>query len=129
MNAFREMAQMADRLNLPSNITDRANRLFKQIHDSKALRGGASNDAIASACVYISCRQEGVPRTFKGMSVFIISALEIVIELPKGRVVRNVFCRERWLAVLNSFYSLKLSRLCSPIVLVPGKEKCIYHTC
>ena len=70
MNAFREMAQMADRLNLPSNITDRANRLFKQIHDSKALRGGASNDAIASACVYISCRQEGVPRTFKGMSVF-----------------------------------------------------------
>lgn len=66
MNAFREMSQMADRLNLPTNITDRANRLFKEIHDSKALKGGASNDAIAAACVYISCRQEGVPRTFKG---------------------------------------------------------------
>ena len=81
MNAFREMAQMADRLNLPSNITDRANRLFKQIHDSKALRGGASNDAIASACVYISCRQEGVPRTFKGMSVFIISQSGLSLDL------------------------------------------------
>ena len=81
MNAFREMAQMADRLNLPSNITDRANRLFKQIHDSKALRGGASNDAIASACVYISCRQEGVPRTFKGMLVFIISQSGLSLDL------------------------------------------------
>ena len=84
MNAFREMAQMADRLNLPSNITDRANRLFKQIHDSKALRGGASNDAIASACVYISCRQEGVPRTFKGMSVFIISQSGLSLDLGFG---------------------------------------------
>ena len=26
---------------------------------------GRSNDAIASACLYIACRQEGVPRTFK----------------------------------------------------------------
>ena len=84
MNAFREMAQMADRLNLPSNITDRANRLFKQIHDSKALRGGASNDAIASACVYISCRQEGVPRTFKGMSVFKISQSGLSLDLGFG---------------------------------------------
>ena len=69
MNAFREMSQMADRLNLPSNIVDRANTLFKQIHESKALKGGASNDAIASACVYISCRKEGVPRTLKGRSL------------------------------------------------------------
>ena len=65
-NAFNEMSQMADRLNLPTNIVDRAKRLFTEIQDSKALKGGASNDAIASACVYISCRQEGVPRTFKG---------------------------------------------------------------
>jgi len=26
---------------------------------------GRSNDAIASACIYIACRQDGVPRTFK----------------------------------------------------------------
>ena len=34
------------------------------MHTTRALRG-RSNDAIASACLYIACRQEGVPRTFK----------------------------------------------------------------
>lgn len=46
-------------------LQDRANSLFKQVHDGKTLKG-RSNDAIASSCVYIACRQEGVPRTFKG---------------------------------------------------------------
>lgn len=47
---------------------DRANQLFKQVHEQKSLKG-RSNDAIASACLYIACRQEGVPRTFKGKSL------------------------------------------------------------
>merc|ERR1711881_484527 len=55
---------MADRLNLPRMIADRGNTLFKQVHDTKALKG-RGNDGIASACLYIACRQEGVPRTFK----------------------------------------------------------------
>lgn len=64
INAFREITSMADRINLPKTIVDRANNLFKQVHDGKNLKGRA-NDAIASACLYIACRQEGVPRTFK----------------------------------------------------------------
>jgi transcription initiation factor TFIIB len=62
--AFREISTMADRINLPKTIVDRANNLFKQVHDGKNLKG-RSNDAKASACLYIACRQEGVPRTFK----------------------------------------------------------------
>lgn len=62
--AFKEISQMADRIQLPKTIVDRANKLFKQVHDGKNLRG-RSNDAKASACLYIACRQEGVPRTFK----------------------------------------------------------------
>lgn len=64
INAFREINAMADRINLPKTIVDRANNLFKQVHDGKNLKGRA-NDAIASAALYIACRQEGVPRTFK----------------------------------------------------------------
>jgi len=64
LNSFREIAQMADRINLPRTIQDRANNLFKMVHDGKNLKG-RSNDAIASASLYIACRQEGVPRTFK----------------------------------------------------------------
>lgn len=55
---------MADRIQLPIAIVDRANKLFKQVHDSKNVRK-RSNDAKASACLYLACRQEGVPRTFK----------------------------------------------------------------
>lgn len=64
IGAFKEISQMADRINLTQTIVDRANNLFKQIHDGKMSKG-RSNDARAAACLYISCRQEGVPRTFK----------------------------------------------------------------
>jgi len=64
IHAFREIASMCDRINLTTNIKERANKLFKQVYESKFLRG-RSNDAISAACLYIACRQEGVPRTFK----------------------------------------------------------------
>ena len=56
---------------------DRGNLLFKQVHEGKSLKG-RSNDAISSACLYIACRQEGVPRTFKGncfVCLFFLSSL------------------------------------------------------
>lgn len=38
---------MADRINLPKTIVDRANNLFKQVHDGKNLKG-RSNEAKAA---------------------------------------------------------------------------------
>ncbi|VDN28469.1 unnamed protein product [Gongylonema pulchrum] len=43
---------------------DGAAKIFKDVLDSKALRG-KNNEAQAAACLYIACRKEGVPRTFK----------------------------------------------------------------
>ena len=43
---------------------DRCKTLFKQVYDEKRLKGRA-NDAIAAACLFIACRQEDVPRSFK----------------------------------------------------------------
>ena len=60
LNSFRTIANMADRINLPRTIVDRANQLFKMVADGKNLKG-RSNDAIAAACLYIACEQEGVP--------------------------------------------------------------------
>jgi transcription initiation factor TFIIB len=64
VNAFKDIATMADKLNLPRIIVDRCNALFKQVHEEKHLKGRA-NDAVAAACLYIACRQEEVPRSFK----------------------------------------------------------------
>merc|ERR1719430_2686748 len=77
INAFRSISNMCDRINLPKTITDRANSLFKMVHDGRNLKGRA-NEAIASACLYIACRQEGVPRTFKEIvAVSTVSKKEI----------------------------------------------------
>ena len=51
--------------------------------NKKSLKG-RSNDAIASACLYIACRQEGVPRTFKGKFFF-----------PKAKLIKMVYkCKQ-----------------------------------
>jgi len=63
-SAFMNISQMADKASLPGSIVDRANRLFKMVYEGKSLKG-RSHDATSSACLYIACRQEGVPRTFK----------------------------------------------------------------
>jgi transcription initiation factor TFIIB len=42
-----------------------AGKVFKDVLDSKALKG-KNSEAQAAACLYIACRKEGVPRTFKG---------------------------------------------------------------
>lgn len=77
INAFRTISNMADRINLTKTIQDRSNNLFKMVHDGKNLKG-RSNDAIAAACLYIACRQEGVPRTFKEIvAVSTVSKKEI----------------------------------------------------
>lgn len=39
VNAYKEIISMADRINLPKTIVDRAQTLFKQVHDGKNLKG------------------------------------------------------------------------------------------
>ena len=55
INAVKEITSMADKIHLQSTIVERAKHLFKQVHDGKNLKG-RSNDATASACLYIACR-------------------------------------------------------------------------
>ena len=38
INAFREISAMADRINLQKTIVDRANYLFKKVHDGRNLK-------------------------------------------------------------------------------------------
>ncbi|CAH1785416.1 unnamed protein product [Owenia fusiformis] len=115
--AFREISQMADRLNLPHMIVDRANTLFKQVQDTKSLKG-RSNDAIASACMYIACRQEGVPRTFKE-----ICAVSKISKKEIGRVFKLI------LKTLETNVDLIttgdfMSRFCSNLGLSNKIQRC-----
>lgn len=63
--AISVIREMSERLHLPKATQDHAAKKFKEVLDSKALKG-RNSEAQVAACLYIACRQEGVPRTFKG---------------------------------------------------------------
>nr|CAB3251283.1 transcription initiation factor IIB-like [Phallusia mammillata] len=116
IQAFKEISSMSDRISLPRNIVDRANKLFKQVYESKSLRG-RSNDAISAACLYIACRQEGVPRTFKE-----ICAISRISKKEIGRcfklIVKNL---ETNVDVITS--GDFMSRFCSNLGLPPPVQR------
>ena len=62
--AFKYVNDIATKINLPKNITDMANGLFKAVYEGKRLRC-RSYASIAAACVYIACRQEQVPKSLR----------------------------------------------------------------
>lgn len=135
INAFREITNMADRINLPKTIVDRANGLFKQVHDGKTLKG-RSNDAIASSCVYIACRQEGVPRTFKEICAvskvskkeigrcfkLILKALETSVDLITTGDFMSRFCSNLGLPTSVQRGATHIARKAVELDIVPGRS-------
>lgn len=135
LNAFREITQMADRLNLPKMVADRASTLFKQVNDTKSLKG-RSNDAVCSACMYIACRQEGVPRTFKEICAvskvskkeigrvfkLILKALETNVELITTGDFMSRFCSNLSLSSKIQKAATHIARKAVDMYLVPGRS-------
>lgn len=133
--AFREISNMADRINLPKTIVDRSNNLFKQVHDGKTLKG-RSNDAIASACLYIACRQEGVPRTFKEICAvskiskkeigrcfkLILKALETSVDLITTGDFMSRFCANLGLPTSVQRAATHIARKAVELDIVPGRS-------
>merc|ERR1711978_298825 len=135
INAFRTISGMCDRINLPRTITDRANALFKKVHDGKNLRG-RSNDAISSACLYIACRQEGVPRTFKEIVAvstvskkeigrcfkLILKAHDTSVELITTGDFMSRFCGMLQLAREVQKGATQIAKKASDLDIVPGRS-------
>ncbi|CAF3431177.1 unnamed protein product [Rotaria sp. Silwood1] len=63
-NGYDSIREMAGRIGLSSRIINRACLFFKQCYENQCVRGRPHN-AIAAACIYIACRQEGAQRTIK----------------------------------------------------------------
>ena len=62
--AYKEIGAHCDAVNIPKNVSDNAKFLYKQVDDAKAFKG-KSQEAIIGGCIFIACRQCGVPRTFR----------------------------------------------------------------
>ncbi|XP_073213252.1 transcription initiation factor IIB isoform X2 [Lepidochelys kempii] len=114
---------------------DRTNNLFKQVYEQKSLKG-RSNDAIASACLYIACRQEGVPRTFKEICAvsriskkeigrcfkLILKALETSVDLITTGDFMSRFCSNLGLPKQVQMAATHIARKAVELDLVPGRS-------
>lgn len=135
VNTFKEISNMSDKINLTKTIVDRANVLFKQVHDGRTLKG-RSNDAIASACLYIACRQEGVPRTFKEICAIskvskkeigrcfklILKALETSVDLITTGDFMSRFCSNLGLSNSVQRAATHIARKAVEMDIVPGRS-------
>ncbi|XP_023243860.1 transcription initiation factor IIB-like [Centruroides sculpturatus] len=135
IKAFAEINNMADRINLPKSIVDRANYLFKQVHESKMLKGRCM-DTIASSCLYIACRQEGVPRTFKEICAvsktskktigrcfkLIIKVLETSVDFTTTGDFMSRFCSNLGLPASVQTAATHIARKAIEIDIVSGRS-------
>ncbi|KAL7752292.1 transcription initiation factor IIB [Sorochytrium milnesiophthora] len=66
LQAFKDIANLGERMGLPRNIIDTAKQMYKKADDDKLIKG--KHDAVVATCVVLACRANFVPRTFKEMA-------------------------------------------------------------
>ncbi|KAJ2683732.1 transcription initiation factor IIB [Coemansia spiralis] len=64
VQAYKEISALCDAFDIPKTIVDIAKQLYKKVDDNN-LQRGKNNDAIIAACIFLACRQDNAPRTFK----------------------------------------------------------------
>ncbi|TKA63020.1 hypothetical protein B0A49_11424 [Cryomyces minteri] len=62
--AYKQIGALCDGYSMPHTVADTAKHLYKLTDDAKAFKG-KSTDALIAGCIFIACRQNGVPRTFR----------------------------------------------------------------
>lgn len=64
MAAFKKIATMCEQLSLVQTTKDRASELYKEAMATGAMKGKGMQ-AVCAGCIYLACRQENNPRTFR----------------------------------------------------------------
>ena len=64
LQAFKQIGAYCDSYDLPNVVADAAKHIFKDAEDSKNFKG-KSTEAIIAGCIFIACRRNKFPRTFR----------------------------------------------------------------
>ena len=75
---IKMVTEMGQKLHLPETVLEKTCLLFKPV-------SGRSNEVVYAACLYMVCRQERLPRTFKK-----ICAVSTVSEKEIGRAYKQI---------------------------------------
>ncbi|CAD5223827.1 unnamed protein product [Bursaphelenchus okinawaensis] len=133
--AISVIREMSERIHLTRGIQDQAAEIFKNVLDSRALRG-RNNEAQAAACLYIACRKEGVPRTFKEICAvsrvskkeigrcfkLIIKSLETNLEQITSADFMSRFCGNLGLTIQIQAAATRIAKKAVDLDLVAGRS-------
>ncbi len=110
--AFQELRTMCERLGVPDVVYDRSCEIFRDIH-AVGIKGRKPS-AVNAACIFIACRQEKIPRTFKEITpvaqdtnkveiwrVFNAIKDKLKISQAKLGVISTTSFVERWSSTLK----------------------------
>lgn len=64
LQAYKQIGALCDGWQLPTNVSDTAKYLYKDADESKIFKG-KSQEALIAGCVFLACRRNGVPRSFR----------------------------------------------------------------
>jgi len=68
ISAFEKIAHYSELLRLNHDIRNKAKSIYKQFEEKRqASMRGTKKDAMVAAILYMACKDEQVPRTFKGI--------------------------------------------------------------
>lgn len=68
-HAFKEINDMADRINLPASVVLLAKELYTKLYKKIQLKGNIMlTDAKTAACLYVACKQDGCYRSTREIS-------------------------------------------------------------
>jgi len=135
ITGFQVIRDMSERIHLPKSIQDQANMWLSKVLESKALKG-RNNEAVAAACLYIACRKEGVPRTFKEICAvarvskkeigrcfrLVVKAIELNMELITSTDFMSRFCGNLSLPKYVETAATHIARLANELDLVSGRS-------
>lgn len=91
--AYKEIGAFCDAISITKTASDAAKHLFKSVDDAKAFKG-KSQEAIIAGCIFIACRQSGVPRTFR--------EIYALTKVPKKEIGRTFKALEKFFADSNT---------------------------
>ena len=84
MQAYKEIVSLCEAINLGQNVSNAAKHIFKLVDKYKFMKG-KPQEAVIAGCIFIACRQNNVPRTFRD-----IYNLTSVSKKEIGRVFKQL---------------------------------------
>nr|OQO22764.1 hypothetical protein B0A51_07233 [Rachicladosporium sp. CCFEE 5018] len=64
LQAYKQIGALCDGWQLPNSVSDSAKHIYKEADESKIFKS-KSQDALIAGCVFLACRRNNVPRSFR----------------------------------------------------------------